>query len=210
MKFNSPLLLILLGFIFAVIASMAFKKQAISLLGGFNTKETVIERDTTYLPIKIDTTALFNHYVEVKGINLNPDPIIKYVYADKNEWEVVDSTKVFNIKVKDSLIDGTFNVTNDFKGNVLKSNFKYLPLFPKYITKTIPIEITKTVTNTITNDKVLYGAGIGINSEAHFSANISIIDKKKFQYQLEYTRFNLNNNLFPVKEAIGIKINKFF
>lgn len=200
-----------LGILTIIVLALAFKKPAIRLLGGYTEQKTEIEIDTVVLPSIIDTLEVFNSYVKTKGIILNPKPIIKYVYADKYKEEVIDSTKIFNVSVIDSLINGKFKVTNDFRGNLIDADFTYRPLFPKYIKETKPIIVTKTITETVYNSNNLFGLGVGINSELTPSLNIDYITTKNFGYSIDVSKPDLIDKNYPIKDLIiGFKLTKYW
>lgn len=167
-----------------------FKDKIIVALGGYTHKETVIQKELKYIKGTFDTLEVFNAYVESKGIILNPKPIIEYKYKYKNPEteveEIVDSVKPYNIAIKDSLIDGTFHIINDFKGNLLYSKFRYNPLFPKYLVRVDTIIKTKTITNTLSKERSLLGIGVGYNNLQYPSILGSYTTKNKLQVLLEY------------------------
>lgn len=167
-----------------------FKDKIIVALGGYTTKETVTKTTTKYIKGKVDTLAVFNAYVETKGIILNPKPKIEYKYKYKNpvsnDEEEIDSVLPYQIKIKDSLIDGTFHIVNDFKGTLLYSKFNYKPLFPKYLIRVDTIIKTTNIENTLTRDRSLLGIGVGYNNLQYPSILGSYTTKKKLQFILEY------------------------
>lgn len=167
-----------------------FKDKIIIALGGYTHKETVIQKEVKYIKGTFDTLEVFNAYVESKGIILNPKPIIEYKYKyknpDTNEEEIVDSIKPYNVAIKDSLIDGTFHIINDFKGNLLYSKLRYKALFPKYLIRVDTIRETIKETNTLTKQRSLLGIGVGYNNLQYPSILGSYTTKKKLQVLIEY------------------------
>jgi hypothetical protein len=166
------------------------KDKVIVALGGYTHKETVIEKEVKYIKGTFDTLEVFNAYVESKGIILNPKPIIEYKYKYKNPVtsgeEVVDSVLPFKVAIKDSLLNGTFHIINDFKGNLLYSKFNYKPLFPKYLVRVDTIRETIRETNTLSKQRSLLGIGVGYNNLQYPSILGSYTTKKKLQILLEY------------------------
>lgn len=195
-----------------------FKNMIIKSLGGYVNKETIIEIDTFYTVGKVDTLAVFNHYVKTKGIILNPTPEIRYkwlkVLPDTQEEVVIDSIKEFNVQIKDSLLDGTFKIINDFKGNLVDNEFNYKPLFPKYIRRVDTVKIIKTVTNTLNNQSSKIGIGVGYNNLQSLSVLGSYTTKDDWQFIYEVGKnvndipINLGN--LNVNTTHSIKIIKHF
>lgn len=203
-----------------------WKDKIIVALGGYTTKETVIEIEKEYIKGKIDTLEVFNHYVSTNGIILNPEPeiIIKEVpgkvIGDTAENE---KFKRFNVSVSDSLLLGSAIVLNDFEGNLHSLEFNYKPLFPKYITRTDTIRETKTITNTLTNERTKLGIGLGYNNLNHGSILASYTTKSGWQFIGEYGKslqnvyipenidFNsLRGYINPNEDLISLKIIKNF
>ena len=63
------------------------KSTIITSLGGYVEKEQTVQVDTVYGTPNIDTLSVFNHYVETRGIILNPEPIIKYVAVKEDKTQ---------------------------------------------------------------------------------------------------------------------------
>ena len=210
------LLLILSGVGALILLILIFKNPTIRALGGYTEKNTTVEIDTTYLPAKIDTLEVFNAYIETKGIVLNPKPIIKYVFPDNESGEGVgtpiDSLKHFNVSVQDSVIDGTISIFNRFNGDLFDAVINYRPLVPKTILRTEYMTITKTVTETLSNDKSRIGFGIGANTEKFLSGGVEYITKDNLGIEIEYENTRLfNDQNYPIPEHIvGIKLKKYF
>lgn len=184
----------------------------ITALGGYTEDDFVTKVDTEYLPIKIDTQAVFNHYVETQGIILNPKPKIVYKYKVVKEYikdtSVTDSTKYFNVAVKDSLIDGNIHIFNNFTGDLLDAYIRYKPLFPKYIEKTVPIKITET--KYVTNEGIMFGLGARANSLGHVGAHIAFMSKNRWDFRAGYNNGSIIENSFNTGEYISLEITKYF
>lgn len=135
----------------------------ITTLGGFTKKETVTKIETEFIEGKIDTIAVFNHYVSSKGIILNPEPKIIYETKYDTIRDTIYSTKLkqFEVAVKDSLIDGKITIKNYFNGDLFSADFKYKPLFPKYIKRVDTIFKTTTITETLSTERAKFGVGLG-------------------------------------------------
>lgn len=214
--FKDIIYLIIIVFIIILVRDN-FKNMIITSLGGFTHKEVTTKIDSVYKLGKIDTLKVFNHYVKTKGIILNPEPVIKYRWRYKNpdtkEEVEIDSIKKFNIKIKDSLIDGNFKIINSFTGNLLFSDFKYKPLYPKLIRRVDTVEINTTTTNTLSSKTNKFGIGIGINSLQSPSLLGSFTTKDNWQFIYEYHK-NFNNNIIinnsNIKDYHSIKLIKNF
>lgn len=192
------------------------KDRLITSLGGYTNKEVSIKIDSTYKAGKVDTIAVFNHYVKTKGIILNPKPRIVYKWRKPNtpKGSEIDSIKRFDVAVKDSLIDGTFSIVNGFNGDLLDNSFKYKPLFPKYITRVDTVKIHTTKTETLTNESAKFGVGIGYNNLQYPSILGSFTTKNNWQFLYEYGKdINSNPIIFnnkPVSATHSLKIIKNF
>lgn len=193
------------------------RSKIIVSLGGYTKQTTTITVDSTYVKGDVDTLAVFNHYVKTNGIILNPDPkiVYKYEYLDPVSKKVVavDSVKQFQVQLKDSLVDGTINVTNKFNGDLLNANFDYKPLFPKYIKRVDTIRTTKTITKFLSKERSKFGFGAGYDwqqSSVQFLG--SYTTKKDWQFIYEYET-SLNQSLInglPRQVNHSIKIIKSF
>lgn len=210
MKFRTILIFISIILLFVILITKC-EKTIITSLGGYVEKDTIIKIDTVIGIAEIDTLDFIKKYNNTQGI-INNKPIIVYKWKDSNTNINYDTIKEFTTIIKDSLIEGTIISKNDFKGNLLDLKFNYTTLFPKYIEKTVPVYITKEVTNTLKNPiKSKIGIGTGINSESHISFNIGIIDKKGWDYRIHYTKTDLiiKEPLIP-HPIIGFNITKYF
>lgn len=223
-RFNLQNLLIAIIIILLLfIARHWLKDKIITSLGGYTHKEVVTDTIVDYKVGKIDTLAIFNHFVKTKGIVLNPKPEI--IYRDKysnpvseDSGVISDSIKKYNVTIKDSLIDGTFTVFNNFKGDLLDSYLDYKPLFPKYIARTDTIIKTITNTETLSNKRNLLGIGVGYNNLQYASLLGSWTTKNKWQIIYEYgkplnkTKQIIEGNTFQLEtdDLHSIKIIKHF
>ena len=194
-----------------------FKDRIIVKLGGYTTQIQKVSIDSTFVKGKIDTVAVFTHYVKTKGIVLNPKTKIVYL-KDPVTKRIGDSLKEFTVSISDSLILGDFTVRNDFTGNLKSSLFNYKPLFPKYISRTDTIRVIKTVTNTLTKDRSLIGGGVGYSNLHYLSILGSYTTKKHLQVIIEYGK-PLNKTIeiiqgtpltFLTDDLYSIKLIKHF
>ena len=210
---SSVILLILL-----YLTKTYFKDTIIVSLGGYTQKETVIKTDTKYIKGKVDTVAVFNNYVTTRGITLNAIPKIIYKYISPVKKEMVDSVKVFNTTIKDSLLEGNINIVNSFTGDLKDVVFTYKPLFPKYIRSVDTLYINNTITNTLTKNKGLIGIGVGVNNRQFISVLGSYTTKSKWSIMYEYgkayddTYKLINGETFSFKanDLHSVKIIKHF
>lgn len=195
--------------------------KIITGLGGYTDKETEIKIETEYIKGDVDTVAVFNHYVKTKGIILNPKP--KIVYRDKPSTEEdggITSTafKEFEVDISDTLITGIATITNNFNGNLEDLIIDYKPLFPKYITRTDTIRITKTITETLDNERAKIGIGVGYNSLNYPSVLAGYTTKNGWQFLGEYGKalgdikvYQSGQTFFtPADDLISLKIIKNF
>lgn len=188
-----------------------FKDKIITTLGGYTDKEVKVKIDSTYKVGKLDTIAVFNHYVKTKGINLNPKARVIYIDKPNNrKQKIKDSLKQFEVKIKDSLLDGTFTINNRFNGDLENSFFNYKPKFPKYITRVDTVFKTKIITETLINkrSKVSFGAGYDLSNQ-----NIQLLGgytfKNDLQVLYEYeTPLNndLINGILPKQKSHSVKL----
>ena len=185
------LIITVLGIVIIVILARYFKDKIIVSLGGYTTKTTKTITKKVLIKGKVDTLAVFNHYVKTQGINLNPKAKIVYVTSPVKDKDgvvgvKVDSLKKFKVQIKDTLIEGTFTIYNKFNGDLSTSSFKYKPFFPKYLTRVDTLKITNTITETLTRDRSLFGIGAGYNSLQYLSLQGSYTTKSKWQFLYSY------------------------
>lgn len=86
-----------------------------------------------------------------------------------------DSINEYEQSYSDSLIDGTLSAK--VKGELLSSSLTYTPKFPKYITKTETITITKTIETIIPGPRpygLILGGGVNVAHNQTFGATIDI------------------------------------
>lgn len=193
----------------------------ITSLGGYTKKETITKTEIEYRQGKIDTLAVFNHYVATNGIILNPEPIIIYktdTIRIKEKDSIVNTPlKKYEVSVKDSLIDGKITIRNYFNGNLYDARLLYKPLFPKYIKRTDTVYKTKTITEYLSKERAKFGIGFGTDTELQ---NLDLLGsytlKNGMQFIYEYSNpiqdFNVNvpqlnfqNFTFPRKGTHSIK-----
>jgi len=217
------ILIIVILFLLLFLIKEWLRTKIITLLGGYTDKQTEIVIDTEYIKGKIDTLAIFNHYVKTNGVILNPTPriVTKEVPGTKNGGaRSFKDFKEFTVNLSDSLLIGEAIILNDFSGDLKDVQFKYKPLFPKYITRVDTVKVTKTVNNTLSNERVKIGAGIGYNNLNHASLLLSYTTKSDWQFIGEYGKslerienIQLNNfktYTIPNKDLISLKIIKNF
>lgn len=198
-----------------------YKNALIVALGGYVNKEVKIETETKYIKGKVDTVAVFNHYVKTRGIILNPKP--KIIYRDKPSTEddggiTSIAFKEFKVNISDTLINGTATVINTFEGDLEDLVIDYKPLFPKYITRTDTIIKTVTITETLDNERAKIGIGVGYNSLNYPSVLTGYTTKNGWQFLGEYGKplndikmYQQGQTFFtPADDLISIKIIKNF
>lgn len=201
-------ILIIVGIIIlAIILGKYFKDKIIVGLGGYTTQTTDTIKTVEYVQGKIDTIAVFDHYVETHGIVLEPKTKIVYITVKDPvlDVEVVDSLKQFTVQVKDSLIDGKMVITNRFNGDLESSIFNYKPLFPKYITRVDTIKSTTTVTKLLSNERSLLGVGAGYNNLQYLSILGSYTTKSKWQFIYEYGKSV--NSTIEIVQGVPFELN---
>ena len=137
----------------------------ITSLGGFTKKETIIETEVEYIKGKweIDSTAIFKKYIETHGIILNPEPkiIYKTIYDTIKDTFYLNKLKHFEVKFKDSLIDGKMTIKNYFNGNLFSSSFKYKPKFSKYLKRVDTFKTNKIIKKYLSKERAKFGLGLG-------------------------------------------------
>lgn len=104
----------------------------------------------------------------------------------------------YSSEIKDSLITGT--ITTQVDGTLIAQDFKYKPLFPKYITRTDTIIIDKTETSVIKRNYLGLGAEIGGSAtNANVSPKLSLITRKGYTYSYRYGLMDKSHNVSMVK-----------
>lgn len=160
--------------------------KLIIALGGYVNQKEKIVTEIEYRVGDIDTLAVFNKWVESQGITINPEPIIEYIQINNSNTSEPEGTKTFTVHINDSLLDGNFKATNNFKGDLLSAKFNYKPKFPKLIKQVDTVFTTTTITKTLDNKRGMIGIGVGYNSLDYPSAIISYKTPKELQFMLEY------------------------
>ena len=147
---------------------------------------TEIESDTSRVTV-IDTIP-FTEFHMIDSIRWHDLPRIS---ASANQ----DSSEfTYETQMKDSLIDGTITSVVKADGTLVTQDFRYIPLFPKYITIKDSVTITNTITNTVHEaDWGIYG-GLDIAPYKNFALipNIGIKTKKDMFFGVGYDPFNEN------------------
>lgn len=200
------------GAFFIILLSFLFwgwlRPFAITSLGGFTHQKTDTITSVEYVKGKIDTLAVFNHYVKTNGINLTPKPKTVYV-PSKSEPNKIDSLKQFKVKIKDSLLNGVFTINNKFDGNISSSVFNYKPLFPKYVLRVDTLRTTTTITKTLTNKRGRISVGTGYDftqNRAQFLAGYTFKNNIQFLYEYEMPLRKNMFNALPVNSSHSIKV----
>ena len=201
--------IIIILLLFLMLFNLNFvRKKIISILGGYTDIKTTIVIDTFITKEKIDTLKFINKYIKTKGKLVHYDTITNYVYINNNNETITETVKKFNVEIEDSLISGNFLIFNNFKGDLLNSDFTYKPKFPKYIIKEKEKIITKTITNTLTKEENKIGIGFMLNTENNGFIKINYLTKKDLDFGINIGKSfnNLNNN----KLIIGFSFTKYF
>jgi hypothetical protein len=167
------------------------KTFVITSLGGFTKKETIIKTKVEYTKgnWEIDSTAVFKKYIETKGIILNPKPKIIYQIKYDTIRDTLYSNKLkhFEVKFKDSLIDGKMTIKNFFNGNLYSTSFKYKPKFSKYLKRVDTIKTYKVVKKYLSKERAKFGLGVGYDwSRKNMQFLGSYTFKNNWQIIFEY------------------------
>tara|TARA_R110000796_G_scaffold105289_5_gene215291 strand:- start:10482 stop:11183 length:702 start_codon:yes stop_codon:yes gene_type:complete len=202
------------------------RTKIITSLGGYTKQETSITIDSTYVIGKVDTLAVFNKYIKTKGIIINPKTTVIYKYRytspDTKIKVVIDSVKVFNVKVKDSVIDGNIQVVNNSVGELVSVDLEYIPLIPKLLRRIDTVYKTTKITEILSNERAKIGIGIGVDTQFQ---NLDLLGsytfKNDWQIIYEYSnpikdfnanvpQLNFENVTFPRTGTHSIKLIKNF
>lgn len=111
-----------------------------------------------------------------------------------------DSINEYEQSYSDSLIDGTLSAK--VKGELLSSSLTYTPKFPKYITKTETITITKTVEKIVPGPRpygFILGGGVNVAHNQTFGATIDVGAQFKQGFDVIY-RFDP----FRLTHSVGV------
>lgn len=189
----------------------------ITSLGGYTKQETKVTTETKYLKGKIDTLALFTEYIKTKGIILNPRPKIIYKYLPSNPGDTgisyLDSVKMFDIAVKDSVIDGNIQVINKFNGDLVEATFNYIPTAPKLLVRVDTIFKTTVIEKTLSKERAKFGIGTGYDWKMQNIQFLgSYMTKNGWQFigevEFAFTRQLING--IPQTSSNSVKIIKNF
>lgn len=189
----------------------------ITSLGGYTKQETKVTTKTEYVKGKIDTLAVFTEYINTKGIILNPKPKIIYKYLPTKPGDTgisyLDSVKMFDVAIKDSVVDGNIQVINKFNGDLVEATFNYIPLVPKLLLRVDTIFKTTVIEKTLSKERAKFGVGTGYDWQ---SQNIqflgSYMTKKGWQFigEVEFAFSRQFINGIPNSKNTSIKIIKNF
>jgi len=163
--------------------------------------------DPIYLPsdttIVTKTITHIDTVYETDTVTINKTHPPKIIYRDKD-------LTTYSTAFKDSLIEG--EIISSVKGELISSQLKYKPLFPKYIKRTDSIFTTKYIDKEIEKKyfAIFLGAEIGGNTNTFMlSPKISIKTKNDNIYGLRYNRdFNLDINYYFVTFEKKLKFKR--
>lgn len=158
-------------------------------------------------PVKSDTVVEYKTHIDTVFFTKE---VIKTVakIVSKRDTIYIDtatgvSTKlnVVDTEICDSLIEGTISTVLD--GTIVAQNFKYKPLFPKYIIKTDSIFTTITNEAPLKN-KLYLGLAIGgTSNKIELGPSIILTTKKEFLLGYNYGIINNTHNV-----TLGYKLFK--
>lgn len=158
-------------------------------------------------PVKSDTVVEYKTHIDTVFFTKE---VIKTVakVVSKRDTIYIDtatgvSTKlnVVDTEICDSLIEGTISTVLD--GTIVAQNFKYKPLFPKYIIKTDSIFTTITNEAPLKN-KLYLGLAIGgTSNKIELGPSIILTTKKEFLLGYNYGIINNTHNV-----TLGYKLFK--
>lgn len=130
-------------------------------------------------------------------------------YIAKRDTFYIDTTtntahrlNVVDMQICDSLLEGT--ITTVLDGTIVAQDFKYKPLFPKYIIKVD--SIFTTITNTEIKRKNKLYLGINVKSSSNnidLGPSLTLTTKKDFLIGYNYGVINNSHNV-----TIGYKLFK--
>ena len=105
----------------------------------------------------------------------------------------------YTTEIKDSLLKGT--ITSHVDGVLVDQDFNYVPLFPKYITRTDTMIIDRTETSVLRRNYIALGAEIGGSATSvNVSPKISLDTKKGYIYSYRYGLLDKTHNVSIVKK----------
>jgi len=146
MKIKTDYILLL---VIVVLSFVLFRKCESSTI----VEEKVITKIDTLHTYSVDTVMFKDTIYKIKIVKVT-EPVIQV-----NETDSTDSTYTYNLNVNDSLLEGT--ITTVTKGRLLSQDFKYKPLFPKYIYRTDTFRINKETEITKNKYEIYIGSIIG-------------------------------------------------
>ena len=217
MKIFYKILIVIVLLILIYVFQNWLRTFVITSLGGFTKKETIIETEVEYIKGKweIDSTAVFNKYIETNGIILNSKPriIYKNIYDTIRDTIYSNKLKHFEVKFKDSLIDGKMIIKNYFNGNLFSSSFKYKPKFTKYLKRVDTFKTNKIIKKYLSKERSKFGIGIGYDwtkQNIQFLGSYTFKNDWQiiFEYEQIYSPQLINGVLNTSNKSIKI-INNF-
>jgi hypothetical protein len=155
--------------------SVTTKVDTLRIKGKTDTIKITV-KEPIYIPIEI------------------PTPVTVTVPSDSGDITVHE----YSSEIRDSLIEGT--ITSQVDGKLIAQNFKYKPLFPKYITRTDTIVIDKTETSVLKRNYIGLGAEIGGSATSvNVSPKLSLITRKGYTYSYRYGLMDKTHNISIVR-----------
>lgn len=153
-----------------------------------------VKVDTLRIKGKTDTVKIeVDKPIYIK-VNI-PVPVTVTVPSDSGDVQVNEYTTV----IKDSLIEGT--ITSQVDGVLVSQTLNYVPLFPKYITRTDTIIVDRTETSVLSRNYIAVGAEIGGSATSvNVSPKISLDTKKGYIYSYRYGLLDGTHNVSVVKK----------
>lgn len=217
MKILYKILIVIVLLILIYVFQNWLRTFVITSLGGFTKKETIIETKVEYIKGKweIDSTAVFKKYIETNGIilNLKPKIIYKTIYDTIRDTLYSDKLKHFEVKFKDSLIDGKMTIKNYFNGDLFETSFKYKPKFTKYLKRVDTFKSNKIIKKYLSKERAKFGIGIGYDwakQNIQFLGSYTFKNDWQivFEYEQIYSPQLINGVLNTSNKSIKI-INNF-
>lgn len=193
MKINTNTVLIII----VVVLGFLYLRSCNPTVSG-DGQDIDLTPDTLYLPGTIDTIETERITREIKW--LKPDS----EYVTIHDTIYGDSVNIFTTLYSDSLIEG--EILTITTGEVLSTDLKYTPKFPKYITRIDTVKITKPVA--VDKPKWgLYAGAIAGGNATSFSLEPTLLIKtnKNLQFSAGYGLINKTYNI-----GVYTKINNPF